>query len=118
MFVTDQGGNVSEATSERPFFIVAPNLGSVRTLIVHNVARMQSPEGGGIDSVQAGALLLSLKELADHPRVQGWLVDLGGITALEALYEAWDASPADADLANLVKVSVCPGLVQSGQFLL
>ena len=101
--VTDQAGNVAEAFSERPFYIVAPNLDSVRTLIVHHAERMQSSEGGGITPVQADDLIDRLRELAGHPRVQGAVIDLAARSAtLDPLYSAWDADRANVDAANAV----------------
>jgi hypothetical protein len=107
--VTDHAGNplpldpasgLSAVRSANPFYIVRPNPESVRTLILKNTARMQAVMG--VSPSQAAALDLKLEELADHPRVQGFVVDLAGVTDAGDLYAAWDADRASADKANNV----------------
>ena len=105
--VTDHAGNENlPARSARPFYIVQPNPSSVRTLIVYHIERMER-----LDGVDGTALRGKLEELADHPRVQGFIVDLAAGTDLAALYDAWDASPSDPALANAVLFS--PGGIHS-----
>lgn len=100
---TDQAGNVREALSENPFFIVQPNPDSVQTLILHNLPRMRSVQG--ISPTEAAALTINLQDLANHPRVLGRLVDLSLVPSLTAAYAAWDGDTANTALAN--------GLVQA-----
>ncbi|HUP47767.1 MAG TPA: hypothetical protein VNA04_03155 [Thermoanaerobaculia bacterium] len=97
---TDPDSGLAAVRSTNPFYIVRPNPDSVRTLILKNTARMQSVMG--ITSSQAAALDLKLQELADHPRVQGLVVDLGAVTDLSELYAAWDADPTNSNKANAV----------------
>jgi uncharacterized repeat protein (TIGR01451 family) len=111
--VTDHAGNtlpvdpqsgLAAVRSANPFYVVRSNPDSVRTLILSNTARMVSRMG--ISGQQASALSSKLRELAAHPRVQGFVVDLNGVTDLShptsGLYAAWDADPANPDKANEV----------------
>jgi len=100
--VTDHSGLTAEATSTNPFYIVQPNADSVRTLILSNVSRMESEQG--ISAGEAAALRYKLGELSGHPRVQGFVVDLGTNTDVSALLSVWDGAPGNPDLANLVLV--------------
>ncbi|MCP4664507.1 MAG: hypothetical protein GY856_54680 [bacterium] len=95
--VTDHAGLTTEAESENPFYIVEPNDESVKTLIVTHLGRMT--EVVGADRVDR--LAENLHHLADHPRIQGEVLDLAGVTALQELYARWDGE-ADPELANLV----------------
>lgn len=88
------------ARSANAFYIVRPNAESVRTLILESKTRMQAVLGATPE--QAAALDLKLRELADHPRVQGFVVDLDSVTDLTNLYAAWDADRASAAKANNV----------------
>lgn len=88
----DHSGRAAEDTSDSPFFIVEPDLGSTRTLIVTHSTRMAGGE----------ALERDLRTLADHPRVAGAVIDLAEIGTLEGLYRAWDDDPGDASKANAV----------------
>ena len=98
--VTDHAGNPTEATSENPFFIVSPNPDSVTTLILHHVDRMETVQG--ISAGEATSLRSKLEELADHPRVQGVVVDLGLVTDVTDLFGLWDGDPTNVDLPNHV----------------
>lgn len=98
--VTDQAGNTTTTTSQNPFYIVQANPDSVQTLILHNTARMIARQG--ITSTQAALLVGKLHELAEHPRVQGVVVDLDAVTTINNLYSSWDDAPADATKANNV----------------
>jgi uncharacterized repeat protein (TIGR01451 family) len=98
--LTDHAGLVTTARSPNPFFIVQPNPDSIRTLILSNVSRMSAVQG--ISQEMEDALAAKLRELAGHPRVQGLVVDLAGVTSLTGLYQAWDAAPANPDRANAV----------------
>lgn len=98
--VTDDAGQTTSVESENPFFIVQPNHDSVKTLLLANLSRMQGVMG--ITATQAADLGINLQDLAGHPRVQGLVVDLGGVTDLTDLYTAWDAAPGNADRANQV----------------
>jgi WD40 repeat protein len=95
--VTDEVGLSTTARSEDPFYIVQPNP-EVRTLIFANTIRMKS-EAGTTDA-EAQALLLKLHELSRHPRVLGFVTDLGGVTDVSQLYAAWDRDRAQRDNAN------------------
>ncbi len=87
--------------SPSPFFIVRPNDDSVKTLILAHTARMQ--EKLGLSDLEKAALDTKLQELAEHPRVQGRVLDLGGVGSLSdpdpdaGLYAAWDAGTAGAN---------------------
>jgi uncharacterized repeat protein (TIGR01451 family) len=111
--VTDHAGNTlvldpqsgrNAVRSANPFYVVRSNPDSVRTLILSNTARMVSKMG--ISAQQASALSYKLQELAAHPKVQGFVVDLNGVTDLShptsGLYAAWDADRANPDKANRV----------------
>jgi hypothetical protein len=97
----DHAGNAATAHSGSPFFIVRPNPEAVKTLILAHPSRMESVMGVG-----TSALTTKLYELADHPRVQGFVVDLAGVASLGPLYDAWDSSPGNATLANAVVVGI------------
>lgn len=96
VIVTDHAGNAKTATSTNPFYIVQANPDSVRTLILWNSSRMRSRTG---DVVALGG---KLQELANHPRVQGLVIDLASVTAIGGLYATWDAEPANGSKANAV----------------
>jgi uncharacterized repeat protein (TIGR01451 family) len=107
--VTDHAGNalrldpesgVRAARSPNPFYVVKANPDSVRTLILKNTARMQAK--AGVTPPQATALDQKLQELAAHPRVLGFVVDLAGATGLGSLYADWDADPGSPEKANQV----------------
>ncbi len=98
--VTDHAGRSNKARSENPFYMVRPNPESVKTLILANIPRMRKTMG--ITDEQAASLTRSLQLLADHPRVEGRVVDLDGVTELSQLYNTWDSGPADARKANRV----------------
>ncbi|MEM8932842.1 MAG: C25 family cysteine peptidase, partial [Acidobacteriota bacterium] len=87
--VTDHAGNSTTAESDRPFYLVEPNNDSVETLVLWHPDRMED------FGKPTTALATALANLADHPAVQGRLVDLGLSDELRALYEAWDAASAD-----------------------
>ena len=99
---TDHAGNTTEAWSDHPFYIVRSNPESVRSLILWHSGRMADP---------GGELSLKLSELAGHPRVQGFVTDLAGVSALEGLYALWDGSPGDASHANAVLAGIHDYLV-------
>jgi hypothetical protein len=96
--VTDQAGNVRVVRSSNPFYIVQANAESVRTLILWNSVRLV--ERQSITAEQVTRLHGKLQELADHPRIEGIVVDLAGVTALQALYAAWDGEPSSVMKAN------------------
>ncbi|MFN7986789.1 MAG: kelch repeat-containing protein [Thermoanaerobaculia bacterium] len=98
--VTDQAGNATTVDSANPFYIVSPNPDSVKTLILHNLGRQVTK--GWITAQERSDLLTRLEDLSNHPRVQGVIVDLGGVATLTPLYAAWDAAPSNPDLANEV----------------
>jgi N-acetylneuraminic acid mutarotase len=98
--VTDHAGNVTDVTSASPFYIVQANPDSVKTLILANVTRMMTRQG--ISSGQATQISGKLQELANHPRVQGLVVDLNSVTSITTLYAAWNADGANATKANAV----------------
>jgi hypothetical protein len=97
--VTDQAGNAKTVESDA-FYIVQSNPDSVKTLILKNTDRMQAVMG--VSAEKAAALDLKLVELSHHPRVQGFVVDLAGITDVGDLLAGWDLDPADPDKANAV----------------
>ncbi|HEX7183099.1 MAG TPA: kelch repeat-containing protein, partial [Thermoanaerobaculia bacterium] len=89
------GARTTVARSPNPFFIVQSNPDAVRTLIVTHSARQESLFPG-----TRAALATGLQNLANHPRVQGIVVDLASVTGLGPLYDAWDLAPADPAKAN------------------
>ncbi len=92
--VTDQAGNVTEVESANPFHIVKVTP-DVHTLILVNRARMQAEMGATDDELDA--LWLELLNLASHSRVQGEIIEVDGMTTVNALYAAWDAGTATAN---------------------
>jgi len=98
--VTDQAGNATTVTSPNPFYIVQSNPDSVRTLILWDSLRMVSRQG--ISNAQTATINGKLQELANHPRVQGVVIDLGSVTAIQSLDAVWDADPSNASKANAV----------------
>lgn len=100
--VIDQNGNATETESPSPFFIVTPD-GPFKTLILHHPDRMAEQLGdssAGLEEVSQ-----TLFTLANHPRVQGLIVDLGDFNDLQDLYAHWDASNTSeesVDRANQV----------------
>jgi uncharacterized repeat protein (TIGR01451 family) len=57
---------------------------------------------GGLFARQSASLGVKLQELSSHPRVLGFVVDLGAVTCLSALFAEWDGAPGDAAKANAV----------------
>ena len=100
VIVTDQAGNSRKVESANPFYIVQANPDSVKTLILWNSSRMVSRQG--INAEQIALLRGKLQELANHPRVQGVVVDVSGVTLTQSLYASWDADPSNTDKANAV----------------
>ncbi len=98
--VTDQAGNVTTATSPNPFYIVQANPDAVKTLVLWNRARMIARQG--ITTPQADQIAGKLQELANHPRVQGLVVDLSSVTSLTSLFSTWDADSSNSTKANAV----------------
>ncbi len=100
--VTDHANNGTVARSPSPFYIVQPDDDSIETLILWHSQRMAERFG------DLGDLDAQLLDLANHPQVQGRVVDLAGVGFLAPLYEAWDAAilgddpAADAALPNAV----------------
>lgn len=99
--VTDHAG-LSTVARSGTFFIVRPNNDTVKTLILTNIGRMRDQEVMGITNRQVRFLRQNLQELASHPRVQGFIYDLGADNSLSDLYEEWDLEPADFQKANAV----------------
>jgi hypothetical protein len=96
----DHAGNSTVAYSERPFYVVQANPETVKTLILADVARMQDGSVMGGDAISAGdadALTAKLYELADHPRVQGFVVDLGAVSSLQTKLGQWDQGSISAN---------------------
>jgi Calx-beta domain/FG-GAP-like repeat/Galactose oxidase, central domain/Kelch motif len=89
--VSDQVGLHTVVESQNPFYIVQSNP-DVRTLILSNTSRMRTVMG--ITAGQAAALDTKLRDLSVHPRVQGVVVDLGLVSALDPYYAAFDAAVA------------------------
>jgi hypothetical protein len=89
--VFDQVGLHAVAQSQNPFYIVQSNP-DVRTLILSNTSRMRTVMGVSAD--QATALDTKLLDLSVHPRVEGVVVDLGLVSALDPYYAAFDAAVA------------------------
>jgi hypothetical protein len=92
--VVDHASNVRVVESANPFYIVRANPDSVQTLVLKNVTRMQAL--GLASPAQGAALSVKLQELSEHPRVLGFVVDLGAVTDLQSLYADWDADPGNA----------------------
>ena len=90
------GGNTADIRSSRPFFIVEPNQSSIQTLILENTERMMlSPSshpltGMGISQQEKDDLDAEIDTLARHPDVEGAVIDLGAISSLDCLYDAFD----------------------------
>ncbi|MCB1058273.1 MAG: hypothetical protein KDD11_22465 [Acidobacteria bacterium] len=98
--VTDHAGLTAMSESANPFYIVEPNPDSVDTVILLNSARME--DTFGMTPEELHNFMVAVADLADHPAVNGIVVDLAGVTDLQTLYAEWDADPASATKANLV----------------
>ncbi|MCG8462963.1 MAG: hypothetical protein MI919_42305, partial [Holophagales bacterium] len=103
--VVDHVGLETVATNTHPFFFVRSDPSAVRTAILHNVSRMleASVMGAPISDEEAGALGINLEDLANHPRVQGQLIDLAHA---DLPYGTWDADPADPAAANAIVLAI------------
>ncbi len=76
--------NTTPAASANPFFMT--QRGDARALILTNSLRMDiTPD-----------LNESLQNLADHPTVLGFVVDLADVTSINNLYNAWGATTTAA----------------------
>jgi len=87
---TDHNANTEVDSSANPFYIVQPNLESIRTLVLARFDRQTE-----IFGPSATAMVTKLYELADHPRVQGVVVDLDTTTVGSRL-DDWDAGGASS----------------------
>ncbi len=87
--VTDHAGLETEAESQNSFFIVPPNDSTVQTLILWHSERLEGAVAADLER--------DLQILADHPRVQGRLVDLAGVGSVKPLYDVWDAGIVNDD---------------------
>lgn len=94
--VIDQDEKSTSLRSEHPFNIVQPNLDSVRTVILMNLPRMN------LSSADHVLLTAKLHELANHPLVQGVVIDLSNVETINDLYALWDAASHDPLKANNV----------------
>ncbi|MBX3052421.1 MAG: pre-peptidase C-terminal domain-containing protein [Caldilineaceae bacterium] len=77
----------------------------VRTLIITNRQQMENLYG----AARTGGVMAKLFELADHPRVEGAVLQVENNPGVAAAYAAWTASPtalADVSLANGVAAAI------------
>ncbi|MBN2391001.1 MAG: hypothetical protein JXR84_09765, partial [Anaerolineae bacterium] len=106
-----QSWTLFAATSSGVWRYAFPQPENVRTLILTHQARLRARYGA-----EADALLQKLYTLAEHPAVEGLVVELGDADAfpeVAAAYAAWDASSppgtlllGDTVLANQVAQAV------------
>jgi hypothetical protein len=78
---------------------------SVRTLILYNSARFNALYTG-TETITATRMISRLEDLADHPDVEGALVDLNDQPAIAAAYGVWDRQPRNPLAANYVAAHV------------
>lgn len=75
-----------------------PPPSGIRTLILTNRAQLTSIYGAG----RANPLLDKLAEFANHPAVQGEVIEVDGNSTVAAAYAAWRTKPTDVAAANQV----------------
>lgn len=89
-----------------PTATATPPPSGIRTLILTNRAQLTRIYGSG----RAVPLLDRLVALANHPAVQGEIIEVDGNSAVAAAYASWSARPTDVAAANQV-ASAIRGLV-------
>ncbi len=82
----DSGNNRAEDSSDAQFSIIQPLLTTVKTLIVQDTERIERVYGTSA-RISLGK---SLTELAKHTLVDGVILDLSSIQAIQDAYTCWD----------------------------
>jgi hypothetical protein len=85
-----------------PTATATPPPSGIQTLILTNRERLHTIYGTG----RAGPLLDKLVELANHPAVQGEIIEVDGNSAVAAAYATWSTRQTDVDAANQVAAAV------------
>ena len=96
---SNAAGLETVACSERSFNLI-DDPGDYRTLILADPGRMASIFG--LDGAAEQDLRLKIQELADHPRVDGLVLDLGAVGSIAALAAQRDLDDDMQDSANRV----------------
>lgn len=89
-----------------PTATATPPPSGIQTLILTSRERLNAIYGAD----RAGPLLAKLAELANHPAVQGEIIEVDGNGAVATAYAAWSTRPTDVAAANQV-ASAVRGLV-------
>ena len=111
------GPNTAVDASDRPFYVIQAGSDEIRTLIVWHRDRLEARFGApDADAVAAG-----LVSLASHVKIDGQVLDLANVPALDPLYAAWDGtvwSPAGTDDAddNIQQAIALAGGIQTYLF--
>jgi hypothetical protein len=85
-----------------PIPTATPPPSGIGTLILTNRAQLTDIYGAG----RVGPLLDKLVEFANHPAVQGEIIEVNGNSAVAAVYTAWNSQQTDVAVANQVASAI------------
>ncbi len=111
------GPNTAGDDSDRPFYVIQAGSDEIRTLIVWHRDRLEARFG----TPDADAMAAALVSFASHVKIDGQVLDLANVPALDPLYAAWDgtawspANTADAD-DNIQQAITLAGGIQTYLF--
>lgn len=96
--VWDGNNNAASDISDNNFYIIQPTTSAIKTLVLWNSARIASQYG----IPAKDALGLKLAELSDHNKINGFVLDLASVPAVQSAFASWDADPTNQAKANAV----------------
>ncbi|MEJ5165839.1 MAG: proprotein convertase P-domain-containing protein, partial [Thermoanaerobaculia bacterium] len=96
--VYDGNSNKAEDVSNSNFYIIQPTTTAIQTLILWNSQRIEAKYGESAKD----SLSLKLIELSDHQKINGVVLDLSSVPAIQNAYTNWDAEPTNQTKANAV----------------
>lgn len=116
--VWDGSNNTAAATSANNFYVIQPTATAIDTLVLWDSARICSKYdaihplctcsnwANDTDCTETQALSSKLGELKDHSKVNGFLLDLNTVPAVQSAYTTWDGDPLNQTKANAVATAV------------
>ncbi len=91
-----EGPNTSTDTADATFYVIQSNSDQIRTLVVWNEHRMRWKDAAGTvpryPSADVATLKSALTTFRSHVKVDGFVLDLSAVPALDAPYAAWEAT--------------------------
>lgn len=100
--VWDGSNNTAADTSDANFYIIQPTTSAIKTLILWNRNRIGAQYG----TPARDSLSNKLIELSDHNKVNGFILDLSTVPAINTAYAAWDGDPTNQTKANAAATAI------------